>query len=124
MERLKPRIPSEAIRGFALMNLDGRPGEWRWKCNLAVLKQSLNKWDDFPALLDAGNVYTGPSLFARGGNSDYVQPGNPEHMNAIETLFPSYRLETIEGAGHWLHAEKPKDFVELTARFLDDIEGV
>jgi pimeloyl-ACP methyl ester carboxylesterase len=56
-----------------------------------------------------------PSLFIRGANSDYVS--EPE-IAVIEQHFSNYRLETIEDAGHWLHAEQPAPFNRLVLEFL------
>jgi pimeloyl-ACP methyl ester carboxylesterase len=36
----------------------------------------------------------------------------------IEALFPNAALETIKGAGHWVHAEKPAELLGAVMRFL------
>ena len=61
-----------------------------------------------PALPDA-RPYRGPCCFIRGATSDYVRD---EHLPRIRALFPNAELRTIEGAGHWLHAERPREFLE------------
>jgi pimeloyl-ACP methyl ester carboxylesterase len=33
-------------------------------------------------------------------------------------LFPNAELVTIPGAGHWVHAEKPKELLEVLKGFL------
>ena len=42
------------------------------------------------------------------------------HESCIGTLFPRASIDTITGAGHWLHAEQPVAVTERIARFLDD----
>ncbi|KAG5874589.1 hypothetical protein JTB14_001225 [Gonioctena quinquepunctata] len=37
----------------------------------------------------------------------------------ILKLFPNAELKYIEGAGHWLHSEKPAEFLRLTLDFLN-----
>ncbi|MCA3468248.1 MAG: alpha/beta hydrolase, partial [Rhodobacter sp.] len=37
---------------------------------------------------------------------------------AIIALFPRARFAKIPGAGHWLHAEKPREFEETLRVFL------
>jgi esterase len=37
-------------------------------------------------------------------------------------MFPNNRRATIEGVGHWLHAEKPQEFNDLVAEFLQRTE--
>ncbi|MBL7944038.1 MAG: alpha/beta hydrolase, partial [Flavobacteriales bacterium] len=54
-------------------------------------------------------------LFVRGSNSRYIKD---EDWPAITSFIPRARLETIEGAGHWLHADQPNAFAELTEAFL------
>jgi len=56
-----------------------------------------------------------PTLFLRGALSNYLLD---EDLDEIEALFPNYTLETIDGAGHWVHAEKPQEFLEEVLRFL------
>jgi pimeloyl-ACP methyl ester carboxylesterase len=58
--------------------------------------------------------YTGSTLFIRGGNSPYIRDEEP----AIISQFPNAEVETITGAGHWLHAEKPEEFYQIVRSFL------
>ena len=50
-----------------------------------------------------------PTLFIRGGSSGYILDSDFEK---IETLFPNSEIETIENAGHWVHAENKDGFLE------------
>jgi len=36
----------------------------------------------------------------------------------IQKLFPGARIETVRGAGHFLHAEKPTEFVSAVVEAL------
>ena len=56
-----------------------------------------------------------PSLFIRGENSNYILD---DDINLIQEIFSNSILETIDGAGHWLHAEKPKEFFESVMKFV------
>ena len=31
------------------------------------------------------------------------------------------QFEYIDGAGHWVHSQKPKEFLEVLIRFLKDV---
>jgi esterase len=55
-------------------------------------------------------------LFLTGANSRYVLP---EYRDKICTLFPKARFAKLANAGHWLHAERPREFIETTAVFLN-----
>jgi pimeloyl-ACP methyl ester carboxylesterase len=52
----------------------------------------------------------------RGGRSPYIKDSD---LPLIRQLFPQAQLETIEGAGHWLHAEAPQAFLSALGRFLN-----
>lgn len=102
---LDPGVPD-----FLLQSLDMK--EKRWRLNLDVLAAEMDKIIGFP---DISGTFTGPTLFLSGGNSDYV---TSEHRPHIKSLFPAARFAKIPGAGHWLHAEKPREFEAAVAAFL------
>jgi pimeloyl-ACP methyl ester carboxylesterase len=56
-------------------------------------------------------------LFIRGGQSDYV---DDDDLPDIRTRFPAARLVTIDGAGHWLHADSPESFAEAVLDFMEE----
>ena len=78
--------------------------EKRWRLNLDVLASEMPKIMSFPEL---AGVYDGRALFLSGALSDYV---NRDHRPLIKQLFPRAQFARIPGAGHWLHAEKPREF--------------
>lgn len=105
-------IPEPTYRAFLLNNLilGDTP---RWRVALPEIKAAmpnLIKWND-----PEGHPYTGPTLLLRGGNSDYVQPSADAKILA---LFPNAQRGTIDGAGHWLHAEKPREVIAVLEEFL------
>jgi pimeloyl-ACP methyl ester carboxylesterase len=55
-------------------------------------------------------------MFLAGAESDYVRP---EYRNRIKALFPRAQFAKIPGAGHWLHAEKPRDFEAAVRHWLE-----
>ncbi len=85
----------------------------RWRLNLDVLAAEMPRIMSFPEI---GPAWRGPALFLTGANSDYVRP---EHRDRIKTLFPSARFARLTGAGHWLHAEKPREFEAAVRAFLN-----
>jgi pimeloyl-ACP methyl ester carboxylesterase len=112
---LAPHIPQPALRAFILQNLVIEDGAARWRPNLDALERGMEGLLSFPADLPRAS-WGGPALFLRGGASDYV---SDRALPAIRALFPGARVETVEGAGHWLHAEKPEPFLAAVERFLD-----
>jgi pimeloyl-ACP methyl ester carboxylesterase len=113
-EHLKPRIPEPGIRAFLLLNLVQGPDGFRWRLNLPVLGRDMTLISGFPEV-PAGTSYDGPTLFLRGERSDYVAAA---HEPEIRRLFPRAEIATIDGAGHWVHAEKPDAFLDAVTRFL------
>ena len=60
--------------------------------------------------------FGGPALFLTGAASHYVRP---EHREAIRAHFPHARFARLPGAGHWLHADRPREFEEAVRVFLN-----
>ncbi|MEW5728510.1 MAG: alpha/beta fold hydrolase [Pseudomonadota bacterium] len=112
-EQLKTVIPDPRVRAFLMQNLDGEPGGYRWRPNLATLAASMSDILDFPSFPE-GSRHEGPTLFLAGADSDYVLP---EHRPEIDRLFPQARVEWVDGAGHWLHADRPDALVDAVSRF-------
>jgi pimeloyl-ACP methyl ester carboxylesterase len=104
-------IPDDGTRAFLLQSLDAGAG--RWTLNLDALEAEMPKIMGFPDLPGSSDV---PALFLTGGASDYVRP---EHRAPIRALFPAARFASIPGAGHWLHAEMPREFEAAVRVFLD-----
>lgn len=104
-------VPDPGIRSFLLSSLDVR--NRRWRLNLATLGHQMAEVMGFP---ETGTArFDGPTLFLAGGASDYVLA---EHHDAIRTRFPAARIETVAGAGHWVHAERPDAVAAAVAAFL------
>ncbi len=112
-EDMTPLIPEFGVRQFLLKSLERKEeGGYAWKFNLKAIH---NHYEEILAELKDDRSYGGPTLFIRGGNSPYVQESA---LPQIEALFPNYQLETIEGAGHWVHAEKPVELIDEVEQFL------
>ena len=104
-------VEDPGVRAFLLQSLDVR-GK-RWLLNLDVLRAEMEQIIGWP---EPEGQFVGPSLFLSGAASDYVLP---EHRGAIKALFPAARFAKIPGAGHWLHAEKPREFEAAVTTYLD-----
>lgn len=111
-ELLSGLIPEFGIRQFLLKNLAREENGFRWKMNLDVI---ASKIEEVGKGLNQNATFNRETLFLRGGNSDYILD---DDFNLIHSIFPKSRIETIESAGHWLHAEKPMEFFEATTKFL------
>lgn len=111
-EILFTHIGHRAIVQFLLKNLARQPdGTFRWKFNLPVL------YEYYDAIIGpvAGEPFPGPTCFIKAGNSDHITEA---HLPQIRRLFPNSRIEVLQGAGHWVHADQPRAFVERVRQFL------
>lgn len=105
-------IPDPGIRAFLLQNLGQDDSGLSWQVNLDAIEKDMPDILDFPAHL--GEPYEGPSLFLRGGKSDFVEDS---HIPLIENLFPMAEVADVPDAGHWVHAEKPEDVIRSIREF-------
>jgi esterase len=112
-EALAPEIPNPVLRRFLLKNLGRAPaGGFCWKINLRDIAENYWRLRE-PVAGEA--PFAGPVLFIRGGKSKYVQP---EDEPLIREWFPAATLQTIQEAGHWVHADQPEEFLQLLLDFL------
>ncbi|MCP4817678.1 MAG: alpha/beta fold hydrolase [Shimia sp.] len=108
--QLAERIPDTTLQSFFTQSLDVK--QQRWRLNLDVLDAEMPKILGFP---EVTGQFGGPTLFLSGANSDYVLP---DHRPTIREKFPKARFAKITGAGHWLHAEKPREFIASVDAWL------
>jgi esterase len=111
-KQLSAYISEAGVRQFLLKSLIKENDSFYWRFNLAALQANYANLIGAP--LSEGR-YDGPTLFIKGGNSDYILP---EHKDCITQLFPQAQAKMIQGTGHWLHAEKPAAFSKLVKDFL------
>lgn len=107
-------VIDKGVRAFLMQNLEGGPGGYRWRPNLAVLNAHMTDIMEFPDFPE-GTDYEGPALFVAGETSEYVRPA---YQGAIARLFPRAETVTIPGAGHWVHADNPAAFMAAVRPFL------
>lgn len=104
-------VDDPTLQAFFTQSLDVK-GK-RWKLNLDALAAEMDKILGFPEI---GGTFDKPTLFLSGALSDYV---SADHRPTIKSLFPKARFAKIPEAGHWLHAEKPREFEASVRAFLD-----
>lgn len=102
-----------ALASFFSQSLEIEDGTARWMLNLDALAAYMDQIIGFP---DLESHFERPVLAVRGGASDYVTVSG---LRTMTGLFPNLTVQTIPDAGHWLHAEKPKEFVAAVKQFLD-----
>lgn len=113
-QKLGEHIPELGVRQFLLKNLTRNGDSFEWRMNLNVIAKEIDK---IGLGLNHNALFEGSSFFIRGGKSDYVKDSD---FNLIHTIFKKSKIETIEGVGHWLHAENPEEFLNLTLDYLQN----
>ena len=112
-ETLYPFVPDFGTRQFLMKNLYWKtPDQLDFRFNLPVFNKKI---EQIGTALPEDNVFEKPTLFIRGGNSNYILNTD---LPQIKKHFPNVELATIPNVGHWLHAENPKAFFEITSAFL------
>ncbi len=112
--QLHDQVKSPALRQFLLKNV-----YWRdrhsldWRLNLPSINDNL--LSIFEGVGAAG-VYEGPTLFIRGGLSEYIRDAD---IADLKLKFPGAEVNTIANASHWVHADAPGEFYSLVKNFLD-----
>ena len=120
-ETLEQYIDEEGVRMFLLKNLARTKDGFEWKMNLPVLEKSILKIGGAvtknKSIDSAVDYNEKPVLFINGGQSRYIQE---KDIPTITKYFPNAHIHTIHDAGHWVHAQSPKEFFETVTNFLKD----
>lgn len=112
-QALAASVKAPPMRAFLLNNLvlGSAP---RWRVGLEEIGDNMSnlfRWDDPPGAAP----YGGPALFLCGAESDYVRP---DYDAAIRQRFPRAEIARIQGAAHWLHADKPEQVIAALQEFF------
>jgi len=107
-------IDDVEVRLFLMKNLQRiKEGGFRWKMNLELLHK---KYANIIAAIETNEPIDVDTLFIYGAKSQYIVPSEIESIKAI---YPNSKFEEMD-AGHWIHAEKPDELVDLVKGFLED----
>jgi pimeloyl-ACP methyl ester carboxylesterase len=87
-------------------------GHFEWRFNLKVIEKNI---DTISQEILSDSHCTTPTLFIKGERSNYIKE---EDEQAIQKIFPNSTMHAITDAGHWVHVEKPKEFLETVLEFL------
>jgi esterase len=110
---LSKYVSDFGTRQFLLKNLYWiEKGKLALRMNLEVLKEEVAEIGE---ALPAQATFKKDTLFLRGDRSEYI---GFDDESIIKSHFPKAKINTIANAGHWLHAENPKDFFDAVMVFL------
>lgn len=108
---LLPYVPINGTRQFLMKNLYWKDKEQlAWRMNIPVLEREM---EAILAPLPSDEVMI-RTLFIRGALSNYILDSD---IPDLEDQFPDSEVVTIQGAGHWVHAEAPEAFLNAVLEF-------
>ena len=113
--KLNEYISDFGTKQFLLKNIywkDSAGNVMDWRFNLKTITE---KYDNITAPVPLFKSQT-PCLVVKGERSHYVMERD---MQEFKERFENCRLEVIAGAGHWVHAEKPREFFDVVLNFLE-----
>ena len=112
-EQIATYIPEFGVRQFLMKNIYWKEkGVLDYRFNLKSLTENNI---EVGKALPVGSIFRKPTLFLKGENSDYILK---QEQLLIDVHFPDNKVIEIAKAGHWLHAENPKQFYEEVCAFL------
>jgi pimeloyl-ACP methyl ester carboxylesterase len=104
-------LENEGVIQFLLKNLFWKEkGKLAWRMNFHVLERKMSEILKEITFTESWI----PTLFIRGELSNYVLD---EDLSTLEQYFPDCNLVTIQGAGHWVHAEAQETFLTHVLAF-------
>jgi len=115
-EILSKRVKSERIRQFLLKNLKREQnGSFGWKINLSAIAGNLKNLMGGIEARTLNQTCKVSALFIKGELSNYIPNDKKDDLKKI---FTNSEIVTINDSGHWVHAEKPREFLETALKFL------
>ena len=109
---LSEYIEEGDVRQFLLKSIYWKEnGQLDFRFNLKSISQNIANVGE--ALDNEANCSIA-TLFIKGGDSNYI---NDDDEDLIFKHFTDAEIQTLDEVGHWLHAEKPQEFFEMTVRF-------
>jgi pimeloyl-ACP methyl ester carboxylesterase len=113
--RLQASVPDPGVVPFLMQNLVMHNGHFDWRINLVGVSAALPQLCGFPGEL-LGAQFERPVSVIAGENSSYVARRDGADFRP---MFPHAEIEVIPGAGHWVHADRPDEFVASLRRALE-----
>jgi pimeloyl-ACP methyl ester carboxylesterase len=113
--RLRQAVPDPTVVPFLMQNLVVQNDHFDWRLNLLGISASMVQLCNFPSEL-LGARFERPVAVIAGANSDYVTESDGVEFRP---MFPRVTVEIIKGAGHWVHADRPDEFLACVRRALN-----
>ncbi|OCF58129.1 mitochondrial protein [Kwoniella mangroviensis CBS 10435] len=122
LAKIEPSLPT---RQFLLTNTrqtHGHDPHLVFRIPLQLLSKAITDIGQFPytpppPVSEHSPIWEGPTLFLKGSHSKYI---NIKNIPVAQAFFPKMKLKELE-TGHWVHAEKPHETVQLVKDFVESV---
>ena len=112
-DQLRVALNDEGTIQFLLKNLYWKTEtQLEWRFGLQEIEENIEMVGE---ALPGTKVIEVPTLFLKGERSGYIQA---EQEELIKARFSNVEIQTVPNAGHWVHAENPTSFLEMSLEFL------
>lgn len=110
--QLQQFIPEPGVRSFIMKGLYWKEkGLLDWRMNVSAISANI---ENIAAGVPDGKVDT-DAFFLTGKKSNYL---TSDQFSNVMQHFENATFDSIEGAGHWLHADNPELFFQKSLDFL------
>lgn len=112
-DKLALKIGEQGVRQFLLKSLArDKEGGFRWKTNFKALFKS---YEEILSEVEVREIKA-KTLFIRGSRSSYIRE---EEVSRLKDYMPEAEVSVVSiDAGHWVHAERPKELFGHVSSFL------
>lgn len=112
----RPGMSDAAIESRVVNTLDEVDGGWVWRLDMAGIAEARLSGDpaqgiDLWACVESLKC---PTRVVRGADSDFLPEATCAEMAARQPLL---RWHTVGAAGHYVHDDNPKDYIEVVSSF-------
>lgn len=108
-------IPKVEERQFIMKNLGRNEQQgFEWKLNVDALERNIEAMAEG---MQYEGQYTGPTLMIKGARSEFYHADGDDKL--VAKYFPNTTWVTLD-TGHWVQAEKPKEFEEVVISWLEN----
>lgn len=104
---MRTHLKEEMVIQFLMKSFN----KGQWLFNVKAL------YENYSNIMAWENIQSDvPAIFIRGGVSPYL--AQTAQQDAVHTQFQNAVIKTVDGAGHWLHAEKTSEVLEHIQSFI------
>jgi pimeloyl-ACP methyl ester carboxylesterase len=114
--RMNPRLSPQWLQYLVTVGARHDDDGWRWKIDPTLRFGGFGPWRPEWSMMRLPDIGV-PVLAVLGTEQDPMGWGTaPEDV--LSHLPPGGRLERLEGAGHFLHIERPREVADLVLGFI------